>query len=72
MPIGVNLSSNTRIYRRFRSPNPLKKGAQDSSSPFFKGSQRGLGGFWRGLGGIEKLGGTWKNFHSSYQSKLSR
>jgi len=39
MPIGVNLSSNTRIYRRFRSPNPLKKGAQDSSSPFFKGSQ---------------------------------
>jgi|GEM_PF-3436174 len=38
MLIGVNLSSNTRIYRRFRSPNPLKKGAQDSSSPFFKGS----------------------------------
>ncbi len=45
MLIGVNLSSNTRIYRRFISPNPLKKGAQDSSSPFFKGSQRGLGGF---------------------------
>lgn len=40
------------IYRGFKSPNPLKKGAKDSSSPPFQ---------W-GLGGIENLGSTSKNF----------
>ncbi|MBD6620897.1 hypothetical protein FNW02_35495 [Komarekiella sp. 'clone 1'] len=48
-----------------RSPNPLQKGAFDSGSPLFKGSQRGLlpkgeasakgvspMSDWRGLGGI--------------------
>ena len=76
MPIGVNLSSNTRIYRRFRSPNPLKRGHKILVPPFLRGASAVLGvspmSDWRGLGGIEKLGGTWKNFHSSCQSKLSR
>ncbi len=36
MFIGVKLSSNTQFPLVLDPPNPLKKGAKDSSSPLFK------------------------------------
>ncbi len=37
MLIRVNFSSNTQFIVVLDPPTPLKKGAKDSSSPFFKG-----------------------------------